>query len=235
MLYHLKTQIVNSSEVAVDPAASITTEGMALVSNLINGIQHVSPSTGVAGEQFAGFSYGETVIPNTAPAVFSAIAAATQVLPHAPVGGTQVRITANGTPLTAAAAPAGGGAATAAAGTFVLAGQTLTLNAAEVGQTLVVTYRYALTAQQAQMLYGDGVVGQSAAALLHSTGVIKQGTVYTDQYDVTADYTAGAQLRLAPNGMITTAAGTGVALTGMTVVEVPSAVQPMLGVSLNVA
>jgi len=233
MLFHTKTQIADSFEALVAPGVSITTEGLALVSSIVQGKAHVAPATGVAGEKLVGLSYGETVIPNTAPAVFTALAAATQVLPSAPIGGTQLLVRLNGVVATAAAAPAAGAAATApAAGSYQLTGQTLTLNAADVGSALEVVYRHALTAQQAQMLYGDGVIGQSAASLLGSTGVITNGTVYTDQYDVTADFNSNAPLRLAANGMITNT-GTGALAPSLMVVEVPSQAQPMLGLRIN--
>jgi len=227
MLLHTKTQIADSFEALVVPGASITTEGLALVSTIVQGKAHVSPATGVAGETLVGLSYGETVIPNSAPAVFSAIAAATQVLPSAPLGGTQLLVRLNGVVATVAAA-----GAAVAAGSYSLTGQTLTLNAADAGATLEVVYRHALTAQQAQMLYGDGVIGQSAASLLGSTGVITNGTVYTDQYDVTADFSTNAPLRLSANGMITNK-GTGALAPQLLLVEAPSQAQPMLGLRIN--
>jgi len=230
MLNHIKTRVTDSFEAPVVAGSNIVTEGQALVKTFVNGVAHVAPSTGVAGESFIGFSYGETVIPNTAPAVHHVpVALATVTLPNAPVGGTQLRVTSNGVALTSA-----GAAPTPVAGSYVITGNVITLNAAEVGTVVDVTYRYALTAQQAQMLYGDGVIGQSAAALLNSTGVITCGTVYTDQYDVTADFSAAGIIRLGANGVMTNVAGTGIALTGIvTVVELPTAENPMLGFRMN--
>lgn len=86
----------------------------------------------------------------------------------------------------------------------------------EAGIVAKVTYRIEATLYQAREATGDGYPGGYQIAQLNGTiGVIAQGQIATDQFDVTSDFTAPGAIYVNANGMFTkTAEGN---------VEVPNA------------
>ena len=112
--------------------------------------------------------------------------------------------------------------------------QTLTFNAANAGVTVIVTYRYALTVQQAELFVGDGVAGgYSPSSVLYSTGVIERGVVFTSDFDSSQNWGAGniANMTGAAGGLVTINGG-GCAISG-TVYQVPTTDIPFLGIYLK--
>ena len=73
MLLLNATTITKTSSSAMVPAANITEEGLALVYTRINGELAVQPSTGVTGEEFAGFAIARQTPPATLPHVETGI------------------------------------------------------------------------------------------------------------------------------------------------------------------
>jgi hypothetical protein len=109
--------------------------------------------------------------------------------------------------------------------------QTLTFNAANAGQTVVVTYRYALTVQQAEIFVGDGVAGgYSPSTVTGTVGSIERGIVFTSDFNTSVYWGAGNVTNItgAAGGLYTTG-GSGAAVTG-TVYQIPTQDIPFLGI-----
>lgn len=106
----------------------------------------------------------------------------------------------------------------------------LAFNAAEAGLNAECTYLFDLTVVQSKQRFGERHVNNRD---LHSEfGKVEIGTdfveFYTDQFDASADYAAAGALKLGANGIITKS-GAGPALN-LTVIHVPNAALPLLGV-----
>jgi hypothetical protein len=220
MLYFPLTKPFDSSEVAVASGAVMTTEGQALIRAATLG---VTVSAGAAGEVFAGFSIiGVSANPltpayNTKVETFTVPASGIVSLAFAPVAG-QVGVYDNTT------------SAQVAAPTVV--GQTVTT--LTVGDIVTVTYRYALTVNQAKALVGDNQPGGYAGAVVAQVGVVKRGIVYTTEFDASKNWAAATAIKLAAGGQVTDQTGTGVAIQGY-VVEAPSVTNPYLGIEFSAA
>lgn len=100
----------------------------------------------------------------------------------------------------------------------------------QAGAKVKFTYLYDLTINQSKQMFGERHVNNRD---LHSEfGEIELGSgygeLYTDQFDASADWAATGAIRLGANGILTKS-GSGPVLS-LTVVSVPSAESPMLGV-----
>lgn len=216
----------------VATGVTIHTEGVALVAVMEQGKMKVRPSTGVANEVFVGFSLSrnsqslrlteelEVKVPATAPY--------TVTLPHAPVDG-QIAVAG----LTPTADPADA----PAAGEFANVDKVVTFNAAKAGQVVRVSLAFTPTFQESIAASGNDPIGGLPSTALGVIGVIKEGDVYTDQYDVTAEWKAdGApqDVFLGANGLVTTKSG-GTKLGSVTILNVPSVGSGFLGLSVRSA
>lgn len=227
MIYLPLSKFVDSAETAVAPGAIIVAEGQALVRALGNQAAGVTPSAGVANEIFAGFSIAGT---SAAPfPVAYAVKVETFIVPasgivqlaQTPVVG-QVFIMDN----------------TAAAGVPITGGVTLTgktLAGLVAGNTVTVTYQYALTVVQARALQGDVQPGGYVGAYVGQIGLIKRGLIYTDQFNAGVNWAAVVQIKLAANGQITDQSGTGTTIAGAYVVALPNQDVPFLGLEFSAA
>lgn len=134
-----------------------------------------------------------------------------------------------------------------ASGHFIVASNVLTFNANMAGQQVIVTYRYNLSAAQAQFLIGTGVVGNTMASDVTGTiGIIQKGIVYTTDFNTANDWGAAdlgtapggtnSYISLGANGLFQVSISDGTptgAPVNATVYEVPSADQPFLGLYLR--
>ena len=214
----------------VATGVTIKTEGVALVYVMEQGKAKVRPSTGVEGESFAGFSYSrnsqaqrmteelEIRVPAAAPYQVT--------LPHAPIDG-QIRV--------GELAPVAdvGDAPTAAQ--FALVEKVLTFNAANAGKIFRVSLAYEPTYLESIQAAGNDPVGGLPSSALGVIGVIKEGDVFTDQYDVTAEWKsegAPQDVYLGANGLLTTKVG-GTKLASVKVIAVPSVGNGYLGVTVR--
>jgi len=188
----------------------------------------VKPSGGDAGELFKGFAYSEFFTPGNAVEVVTDTAAAggTQ-LDSVPVGGyTAVRVTLNGVAATMSNSTPG------ATGTVQLSGSTLIYNSADYGKAVVVTYKHALTVDEARTRYGDAAYGQSASLATGTIGVIEKGTVFTSCFDNTDDYiNSGVSpvLKTGANGQVVVG-GSGATIPNARIMHVPNSDVPELGI-----
>ena len=219
MIYFPMTRLVDSSEAAVAPTANITAEGQALVKAATG----VAPSLGTSADVFAGF------------AVMGVSAA-----PVAALYGTKVEsalVPGNGV-VTLGQTPVSGqlavfdNTAGAAVASPTVSGKTVT--GLTAGNTVTVTYKYALTVLQSRALQGDTQPGGYAGAYVGQVGLAKRGVIYTDQFDASVNWAAATGIKLMANGQITNQAGTGVAIDGY-VVAVPNQEVPYLGIEFSAA
>ena len=223
MIYSPLSAISRSSEMALDPTATLLGDGQALVSTLVNGRQVVAPSAGAAGEKFVGFSSLQTsaapVVPTTAVKVEEVVIPAGGVVTAAftPIAGTAFAYNA------ATGAPVAIDSVTGADVDFLVA---------NAGLTVRLQYRYTLTAVQARALVGDVQPGGFSGTTYGSIGVAQTGVVYTDQFDSGKDFAAATAIKLAANGRVTDHTGAGVAINAI-VKALPTVGYPYLGLEFN--
>jgi len=229
-----RTRIEASREIPTSPLYQITSEGLALVSDLYNGRGVVRPSSGTnANEIFAGFSLAQNIAGTAAIQVEDLLVPAnapyTVALQQSPDAAANTLVKTSGTGVLTYNVAVG-------AGQFNLVNNVVTFNAAQAGQSVKVVYRYNLSALAAEMLYGDQPIGKTAASILNSVSVITKGVVFTDNYNTSDDYSTAVDgsvpVIAGANGQIQLG-GTGARVTGR-IVHVPTADVPFLGVYINV-
>jgi hypothetical protein len=109
-----------------------------------------------------------------------------------------------------------------------------TVTGLTAGDVVNVTYQYTLTTIQARALVGDVQPGGYVGAYVGQSGIVKRGTVYTDQFDASKNWAAATAIKLAANGQLTDQTGTGVAIVGY-VVAAPGVDVPFLGLEFSAA
>lgn len=216
-----------SGEFAVAPGAMITAEGQALVRTNTNQSAGVLPSTGDASDIFVGFALAHTVGAAFEEPFYNAIE--TYVVP---TGG---KVTLVNTPIAGqvgimdmslvppAPVPVTGSVTVTGK---VIAGLT-------AGNTVVVTYKYALTVYQRTALFGNSQPGGYVGNYVDQIGYISAGQVFTSEFDTSVNWLAATQVKLAANGQITDQTGTGVVIPNATITGVPSSQVPYLGIFLG--
>lgn len=221
MLYLPNSKIVDSGEVAVAPGAAIEAEGQVLVRQVGNTAAGVGPSTGVAGEVFAGFALvgvsGAPFLESYATKVerFVVPAGGNIKLSLAPVAGqfSVMDITAGVVDTDAA-----------------LSGKTI--SGLTAGNEVSVSYKYEMTVTQARARMGDAQPGGYAGLDVGSTGVAKRGTIYIDQFDASVDWSSVDKIRCGASGQLV-ASGSGPVLNAV-VTHLPTADVPFLGIEFSV-
>jgi hypothetical protein len=231
MIYFPFSKFVDSSEATVAPGASISAEGQALVRAVGANASGVTvsagtPPAGTSGfagvdEAFAGFSVlGVSAAPlpmlyATKVEQFTVPGSGIVQLAQTPVAGQLAAfdLTAN-----------------AAVATPTVVGSTVTTLTA--GNVVRVTYQYATTSVQSRSMQGDVQPGGYAGQIVGQTGVVKRGTIFTDQYDASKNWAAATSIKLAANGHITDQSGTGCTIPGY-VVSAPSTDTPYLGIEFS--
>lgn len=240
MLYMPKSKFHRFPEVPLHSSVTSLVEGAALVDTSENGTGVVTASVGDATDKkFAGFSMSqfmapatgimveELVIPASGPYTFdlknTPLNPATEIL--AKLNGI------NGSVMTYDNTP------DATLDFWNSSGKTLTFHSSDAGKTVYVVYRYSLSAAQIQALTGEshvlGVV--MPTDVTRSCTCIKQGIVYTDQFNTGVDWTeaAIADIKTGAGGYVTRG-GAGAAINAR-VVQAPSADFPYLGLDIVAA
>jgi hypothetical protein len=221
MLYLPYTKLVDSSEAAVAPGVIIGAEGIALVRANNAQANGVMPSTGTSADKFVGFAIAGTSAAPFAEGFTNKVekfvvpSTGIVTVQFAPVTG-QVLIINNAT-----------GA--------VVTGTTVTGNSISgltSGLNISVTYKYALTVQQARALMGDVTPGGYSGAYVGQIGLARRGLLYTTEFDAAVNWAAVTGIKLAANGQLTSQAGSGVAINAV-VVAVPSQDYPYLGIDFS--
>ena len=230
MLQLANTRFGSTFNRAVATGVTIYTEGTALSYVMEGGQAKVRPSTGASGEVFAGVSLSRNSQSHRLTEVLMVSVPASApyqvTLPHAPIAGQFV---VRGLAI-ADASPA--------AGEAQLVGTTLTFNAAQAGKSFEVGVAFVPSIEESIAASGNDPVGGLASSSVGFIGVIKEGDVFTDQYDVTADWIGNGvdpvPVFLGANGLFTTKTG-GTQLGSVTVMQVPTAGNAFLGLSLRSA
>jgi hypothetical protein len=224
-----KTRILESIEVPVQNGFTVTAEGQALVADYTGGVFGVKPATGASTDVYYGVSIAQQItllylpyfeattltIPATAPYTIT--------LTNTPAAGTlRVYNATAGSAITSSTSPPG-------TGTYYLAGNVLTFNAAQAGANVLISYRYSPTTVQALTFQGDIPPGGATSLYLGTMGVILKGQVATTEFDTTVDWTGVTSpvLKLAANGLYTIG-GSGATVPNAVVVQLPSVSDPTL-------
>jgi hypothetical protein len=228
------TRAEQSTEMIVSPGAQFYAEGQVAVVAQGATSAGVLPSTGTGTDVFAGFVFAGTsaapfnesyynkveqfVVPSTGIVTLSL----------APLAGQLFAFD------TTTGAPATG---------YTVTGQNV--SGLVAGDTVNITYKYALTVIQARALYGDIQPGGYIGNYVGQIGVITRGTVWTTEYAANQNWsaalsggTAAGALVMAANGQVTLGTptpGTGpLAIPGY-VIGVPGQDVPFLGITFSAA
>ena len=210
-------------------------EGQAFVSIKEEGERRVRPSTGAAGEVFAGFQISRAVPPHLVPKVedfkiakLDGAAVATFSAIRVPVAGKLlVRIgAAVVTDIGAdAAAPDAAGKVNHVNGVFYFHDD-------DLGKPAEIQYHYEPTVTEAQQITGDAPHGGHPGNAQGQAGFMLVGEIATSYYDSSVDWSNCLQPRLGPDGMLTTG-GSGTLLTNVTVLNSPSSQDEFLRLEVH--
>lgn len=226
MLNLTASRIAASEEMALDPAATLSAVGCALVQGAVG---TVKPGTGSSGEKFTGASLSQPLTLLNFPKVETIVADASSLstLAHTPLSGTlRVIDTTAGTALTA------GDPATVATA-YSISGAVVTTHSTRVGKSATFFYQYAPTTLEARTLQGDIQPGGAASLTTGTVGVIRAGTIYTTEYDTTVDWTAAnPDVRVGANARFTIG-GTGAVVPNAQVMQAPGTSDGLLGLHFS--
>jgi hypothetical protein len=224
MIYFPLSAISRSTEEVLNPAVTLTGEGQAMISVLVNGVSNAQPSSGIAAEKFLGFSLTQTsaatFLPTTTVKVESLVV---------PISGI---VTTAQTPV--AATTFAYNDATGAAVTVVsVTGTSVDLGVISAGLTVRVQYRYTLTVVQAQSLVGSVQPGGYSGAVYGRVGIAQSGVIYTDNFDSSKDFSAATSIKLDANGRVSDQShATGVVIPAF-VKSLPTVSFPFLALEFN--
>lgn len=224
MIKQQSTRIRNSLHRDVASGVDVRHEGVALVYVLENGVGKVKPSTGVAGERFAGISLSQTQVPDSIARVdeFTVAGDASIQLNRVNVIAGQILVLLEGVALVATT-----GAVDAGKYKINLLTGNIELNIADTGspsdtKQISVQYRYTPTVTEAALAQGQGPIGgTTGASSIGVVGVITEGDVATDQFDSASNWAVSGPVYLGAGGMFTRAAG-GTELKGVNVMGIPA-------------
>jgi hypothetical protein len=231
------SDVLFPKEKAIISGKSVPQEGMLLCGALEGGIEKVFPAEGGAAEVPVGFSSStrllidkelfakEITIPSAAP--YTVDLGYTNLVP----GQLRAILLPGGGVYTVVASPA-----PAAPGTVSVNYLTgvLTFDIAEAGLKVDVWAKRSLSVVEARSLYREGFLHNARAFEVYDVvGCFEgKGIIYTDQFDVSKDYSAGG-LKTMAGGMITVG-GAGAALPAhVRVISLPSLSNPFLGLEFN--
>ena len=232
MLNLRETRITLNRHANVLPGVVIPEEGTALVYVKKDGETFVQPSTGAAGELFAGISMERNLPPRSMPFISEYELTDTGVLqlPRTPIAGqiaviegTDVRTVTIGDEH-----PTGANA--------VLDGDQLLFDTASAeGRVVRVQMLYVPDMEEARTYVGDAPFGGQASAITGVIGRILDGEVATTCVDVSKDWTNALRVVLGADGRFAPHSGSAVPVPQVVVKNSPNASNPFLILSINVA
>lgn len=214
------TRVVNSAEMNTAPGAVILSEGQALVRTNGATSAGVLPATGTSNDVFMGFAFAGT---------------SAYPFPESYTNKVETFVVPTGGSVTLSQTPISGqvfafDTTSNTAPTITVTGKTV--SGLTAGDTVVVTYKYAMTVVQAQALFGNVQPGGYSGAYVGQIGVITRGVVYTSEFDASKNWAAATAIKLAANGQLTDQSGSGVAIQGV-VIAAPSESYPYLGIDFS--
>lgn len=225
------TRAEQSTEMIVAPGAQFLAEGQAAVVAQGATSAGVMPSTGTASDVFVGFVFaGTSAAPFSEPyynKVEQFVVPSTGIvtLSLTPIAG-QVS-TFDTTTDTFTAAPTVSG---------------MNVSGLTAGDTVNVTYKYALTVIQARALFGDIQPGGYIGNYVGQIGVITRGTIWTSEFNASGNWAAAGSAEnvvvLAANGQLTlgtpgTAGAAPLAVPNAIVIGIPGQEVPFLGLTFD--
>jgi hypothetical protein len=232
-IYFPQARFEASTEMLQAPGATFEAEGQVAVRLGGNTSAGVQPSAGVPNEIFAGF-----------------VIAGTSALPFAEPTYTKVETFL--VPSTGAVTLSVTPSSSADVGVYDLTTKQpvttgLTITGAQVsgltaGDQVQITYKYDLTVVQRRALFGDIQPGGYVGDTIGQIGVITRGTVYTSEFDHSANWgaagsSAATTIVVLPNGQVGLGTpGTspaGVAIPNAYIVSLPSQDIPFLGITFS--
>lgn len=203
---------------------SITDEGQVLAGVRENGVQVARPSAGssthktldgveVGTEEIVGFSYNTSFRATTrvemalvtVPTIGSG-AIGTVSLPRTSLNSGSVRVvlTATNAALTVDAVTATPLSVTSGHVAVWLAKGLFYFNAANTDASVLITYRYTLSATELALFVREAHPNANSTPFLESIQVVRgNGDLFTDWFDTTADYSSATKLYAGPNGLVT--------------------------------
>lgn len=233
-----RTYITATFDSKVVEGETIGAEGAVLVGviNPETGEEEVKCSTGTAGDRFVGISFAHK-FPSTFGLkcdsfAFAADANTPAIVPLslADTGLTEARITLNGAAVVSEASQA-----TVAAGKLYLdkSKGILYVSKDDAGKTFTVLYRYTLSSVEQSTKDFELSPNFGASEFFGKIGVIVGGEsrIFTDQYDLTADWST-AKPGMGAGGKIAPVAGNVAAIPGARIIKAPSAGDPLLGIAI---
>lgn len=230
MLRTSKTRVGSDTfHMEVAPGYVVDQEGVPLVAHQEGGKTYAKPCQGTPTERLLGFSLSRNGTVDRATIVHDyevPVLAPYTIETNLALISTQLGITLKGSPLQeVVTAPQ--------AGEYKVEGTRLVFNAAQAGTVVHLHGAYTPNAVQAVAFQGQTPAGGLPSVAAATIGIIRSGTVYTDRYDVNANFdsdtTDPVVLRTAPNGLITVG-GNGAALTShVEFLEAPSTGNGFLG------
>ena len=228
MLSYSQTFQNKSAQADIVTGASFKEEGVAAVfSREDNGQVKIKPSTGAAGEVFAGFTVERNVPPEFLPQVETHVASTdgTQLFRNPIVG--QLGVTG---------ADVEAGPTASEAGKVAIENGKVSYHADDIadGVEFTFTYHFTATIEDARALGGDSWYVNLASAETNRIGYIKGGEIGTTLFDATADWSDPSVMHpsLGANGMLTVG-GSGTKLTNLVIKQAPNAGSPFLVVEMK--
>jgi len=237
MAYNLEhSDFLFPNEKFLATGATVSAEGCLLVRVFQNGQEVVQQSAGVGGELVVGFSsstrlyigqdvqiFNPVVVPSVAPYTIS-----TQ--PMIQAGQEQVQNLTTlvyYTNVSPAVPTAGQYSVNETTGVFTFA-------AADAGATLQILIKFNLTVQQARTQNREGFLFNARAFETYGkVGVIQgKGYIYTDQFDVSQNYSTGT-LTTGAGGIVTIGGGGTALPASVRVIALPTLDLPFLGLEFN--
>lgn len=219
-MLNFKVTRFSDSNASFQPVATgvvVAEDGVALVYAKESGDTKVQPSTGVAGEVYAGVSLSRNTPPNQVPAYeeFVIPASGSVQLNRTPVAG---QLSVKGFAL---------GSGAPAAGEVKITADTLQFNTADAGKVATAQYLYEPTVAEAATIIGQGPIGGPPSSALGVVGVLEKGEFGTSFFDASVDWTDALAVNLGAGGKFTVG-GSGTRVPGLVVKNAPNAGNPFL-------
>lgn len=225
-------RMADLEDVLVAPGAVILAESQALVVSAGAMSQGVMPATGTASDIFAGFAIaGTSALP----------------FPEAYTNKVEQFVVPTGGMITLSETPVAGQVfvfdttLNAAVTTFTVSGANV--SGLTVGDTVNVTYKYAMSIIQERALYGDVQPGGYVGAYVGQIGLVTRGDVWITEFNASMNWaaagTTGNTICLAANGQLTlgtpNTGSAGNAVPNVIVTGVPTMTIPYLGLRFSAA
>lgn len=224
MLNMQATRVVKTDFADLAAGVHLEEEGKALVYVREDGKTVARPSTGAAGEVFAGVQMSRAMPPKFVPKVESFVVAKQGTAPVAsfkmirtPVAG-KLLVILNGVAITTLGVDE---AAPDAAGKVNIVDNTLYFNDADIGLKGQIQYHYEPTVTEAAEITGDAPHGGHPGNSQRQASFVVVGDVATTCFDSSVDWSGVMHPKLGPDGIFTTA-GSGVELTNVIVGNTPN-------------